>query len=100
MERKTLKTLEVGDLITDGLSYRKILAVLHRGNDTEVSLYSISECSSDKKSDALRRHSYSDTSYELEEDEYKIVEDNPYEPEELTMEELCQELGRVVKIKK
>lgn len=101
MEKKTLKTLEVGDLITDGVGFRKILAVLHRCNDdTGVSLYSLSEWSQNKKSDAFKRHAYSETSYELVEDGYKIVEDNPDEPEELTMEEVCKELGRVIKIKK
>jgi hypothetical protein len=92
---KTLKTLEVGDFVKDSEEYyRKVLAVVHRGNDTDESVYVLSIADISKLSDDIHISSGTYTSFSLEIKGYTIEG----EPEELTIEEVCKELGRTVKI--
>ncbi len=94
MQKKTLKDLEVGDILLDGDGDKvKILAVLHRGDKMNESVYILSYHNDYRKS----THPY--TSYELSNNGYTI-KGQEEKPEELTMEEVCAELGRVIKIKK
>lgn len=98
MQKKTLKTLEVGDYVkdTDG-DFRKVIAVLERGSETEEAVYIIS-LGGGKGSNNMRVTWAYLTSYELEKRGYTI--DQPDEVSEMTVAEVCKALGKTVKIVK
>jgi len=96
---KTLETLEVGDIVVEGATFQKILTVQGEG---ELRVYGLSDVSTDLTSDKLKKYNGSYTAFELKEDEYNIYQPSELteDVEEITMPQLCKELGREVKIKK
>jgi len=95
MQTKTLENLEVGDLVveTDG-DYKRILA---KGQENgELTAYLVSYSSEDKNSDDLKDASSWRTAHQLKENNYKPVTEE--ETEELTVAQVCKELGRDIKI--
>ncbi len=98
MQKKTFKTLEVGDFVKYKHGFRKVLAVIHRGSETEESVYVISSYG-EKDSYEMKRSSGTYTSFNLDACHF-IIDQPEEEVEELTMEQVYKELGRVIKIKK
>jgi len=97
---KTLNTLQVGDYVKDeDGDYKRVLAVLNRGDEDGLCVYVMSTYG-EKDSENT---SISDGVWnvlELKKYGYSIEDPTPETVEELTMEEVCKALGRVVKIKK
>lgn len=94
---KSLETLVIGDIVTNGDIDKDVLAVLGGGGKTRSYLMSM-EYLGDDDNDKFRADCPY-TAFELAEDRYSVKETEGV-VEEMTMEELCKELGRNVKIKK
>ncbi len=90
MKNKTLETLEVGDRVyKEGGGWREVLAVLNRNGYKTV--YSMSAYNDDKQAYG------ENTAWELKDYDYTIKEQEP-EPKEMTVAQVCEALGREVKI--
>jgi len=85
---KTIRDVEIGDIIIDSEGDERMLL------DVRERIVGLAF------SHDFENFSGFSTFEELEEDGYKLKDEPEEEVEELTMEELCKELGREVKIKK
>ena len=96
MQKKTLENLEVGDLIVSkDYKYQRILA---KGQENgELTAYLTSSRGEDKNSDDLKKAGAWYTAFELRKDGYKPATEDG-EVEELTVAQVCKELGRDIKI--
>ena len=87
---KTIRDVEIGDIVVDKYNNENKRMVL----DVREKIVGLSECDDFENFDCFY------TFEELEKYGYKLKDEPEEEIEELTMEELCKELGREVKIKK
>jgi len=97
---KTLNTLQVGDYIQDGDGdFMRVLAVLNQSDEDGLCLYVMS-ASGPKDSKYMNEVGSIWNVFDLKINNCSIEAPTPETVEELTMEEVCKALGRVVKIKK